>query len=45
MIVVPDPDSRESAELALRIEFIDKTNMGCGTVGGHLATQPFRSSG
>jgi hypothetical protein len=37
--VVPDPDSRESAEVPLRIEYINKANMGCGTMGGYLAVQ------
>ncbi len=38
--VTPGPDSRESAEVPLRIEYINKANMGCGTMGGYLATQP-----
>lgn len=37
--VTPGPDSRQSAEVPLRIEFINKANMGCGTMGGFLATQ------
>ena len=37
--VTPDPDSRASAEVPLRIEYINKANMGCGTMGGFLATQ------
>ena len=37
--VVPDPGSRESAEVPLRIEYINKANMGCGTMGGYLAVQ------
>ena len=37
--VVRDPDSRENAEVPLRIEYINKANMGCGTMGGYRATQ------
>lgn len=37
--VVPDPESRQSAEVPLRIEYINKANMGCGTMGGYLAVQ------
>jgi hypothetical protein len=37
--VTPDPASRESAELPLRIEYINGANLGCGTMGGYLATQ------
>jgi len=37
---VPDPASRESAEVLLRIEYINKANMGCGTMGSYLAMQP-----
>jgi hypothetical protein len=38
--VTPDPGSRESAEVPLRMEYINGANMGCGTMGGYLATQP-----
>jgi hypothetical protein len=37
--VTLDPAARESAELPLRIEYINKANMGCGTMGGYLATE------
>lgn len=39
VMVVSAPDSRESAEVRLRIEYINGANMGCGTMGGYLATQ------
>lgn len=36
----PDPSAPESAEVQLRIEYINKANLGCGTVGGFIATDP-----
>ena len=34
------PDSRAAAEVLLRVEYINKANMGCGTMGGFIATEP-----
>lgn len=36
----PSPDSRAAAEVRLRVEYINKANLGCGTMGGFLATGP-----
>lgn len=36
----PDPNAPEAAEVLLRIEYINKANLGCGTVGGFIATDP-----
>lgn len=40
MIGTPDPGSPEAAEVLLRIEYINKANLGCGTMGGYIATDP-----
>ena len=40
LIGTPDPGSREAAEVLLRIEYINKANLGCGTMGGFIATDP-----
>lgn len=34
----PDPSSPEAAEVPLRIEYINMANLGCGTMGGFIAT-------
>ncbi len=38
--VAPSPDSPAVAEVLLRVEYINKANMGCGTMGGYTATEP-----
>ena len=40
VIGTPDPGSPEAAEVLLRIEYINKANLGCGTMGGYIATDP-----
>lgn len=38
--VAMSPDSQAAAEVLLRVEYINKANMGCGTMGGYIATEP-----
>jgi len=38
--VATSPDSPAAAEVLLRVEYINKANMGCDTMGGYIATEP-----
>lgn len=40
VFVAASPDSSAAAEVLLRVEYINKANMGCGTMGGYIATEP-----
>ncbi|WP_420122738.1 hypothetical protein [Nakamurella sp.] len=39
-ITPADPDSAAAAEVRLRLMYINKANLGCGTTGGFRATAP-----
>lgn len=39
-LTTPDPGARAAAEVRLRLASIEKANLGCGTMGGLIATDP-----